>query len=73
MNHKDAQREQVNQLRLLIRKDLQNCNPSATPNFCEMLKTQSGYKKAEGMIINYAITNGVGIGAAIAQLESEMD
>jgi hypothetical protein len=73
MNHKDAQRDQVNQLRLLIRKELQKCNPAATPNFCEMIKTQSGYKKAEGMIITYAITNGVGIGAAIAQLESEMD
>ena len=73
MNHKDAQRDQVNQLRLLIRKELKKCNPSATPNFCEMIKTQSGYKKAESMIISYAITNGVGIGAAIAQLESEMD
>lgn len=73
MNHKDAQRDQVNQLRLLVRKELQKCNPSATPHFCEMIKTQSGYKKAESMIINYTITNGVGIGAAIAQLESEMD
>jgi hypothetical protein len=73
MNHKDAQRDQVNQLRLLIRKQLQSCNPSATPNFCEMVKTQSGYKKAEGLIINYTIANGVGIGSAIAQLESEMD
>lgn len=73
MNQKDAQRDQVSQFRLLIRKQLQKCNPSATPNFCEMIKTQSGYKKAEGLIINYAITNRVGIGAAIAQLESEMD
>ena len=73
MNHKDAQRDQVNQLRLLIRKELQKCNPSATPHFCEMIKTKSGYKKAEGMIINYAIANGLGIGSAIAQLESEMD
>ena len=73
MNHKEAQRDQVNQLRLLIRRELQSCNPSATPNFCEMIKTQSGYKKAESMIITYAITNGVGIGATIAHLESEMD
>lgn len=73
MNHKDSQRDQVNQLRLLIRKELQKCNPSATPNFCEMIKTQSGYKKAESMILSYAITNGVGIGSTIAQLESEMD
>jgi hypothetical protein len=73
MNHKDAQRDQVNQLRLLIRKELQKCNPSATPNFCEMIKFQTGYRKAEGMILNYAIANGVGIGSAIAQLESEMD
>ncbi|WP_017730731.1 hypothetical protein [Nafulsella turpanensis] len=73
MNHKDAQRDQVKQLRLLIRRELQSCNPSATPNFCEMIKTQSGYKKAESMTISYAITNGVGVGAAIAQLESEME
>jgi hypothetical protein len=73
MNHKDTQRDQVNQLRLLIRRELQRCNPSATPNFCEMVKTQSGYKKAESMILTYAITNGVSIGAAIAQLESEID
>ena len=38
-----------------------------------MIKSQSGYKKAEGMIINYAIANRVGIGSAIAQLESEID
>jgi hypothetical protein len=73
MNQKDAQRDQVNQLRLLIRKQLQRCNPSATPNFCEMVKTQSGYKKAESMILTYAITNRVSVGAAIAQLESAMD
>ena len=73
MNHKDAQRDQVNQFRLLIRKELQKCNPLATPHFCEMVKTQSGYKKAEGLIINYAIANGIGIGSAIAQLESEMN
>jgi hypothetical protein len=72
MNHKDAQRDQVNQLRLLIRNQLQNCNLSTMSNFCEMIKTQSGYKKAEGMVINYVITTGVGIGTAVAQLESEM-
>ncbi|ELR71723.1 hypothetical protein C900_02308 [Fulvivirga imtechensis AK7] len=37
-----------------------------------MLSSPQSYKKAESMVLNYAITNEVSIGAAIGHLESEM-
>ncbi|MBL6445691.1 hypothetical protein JMN32_05185 [Fulvivirga sp. 29W222] len=63
---------QVMQLRSMIRVALQHCDRSVTPNFCQMLSSPESYKKAESMVLNYAIKNEVSIGAAISQLESEM-
>ena len=56
----------------MIRVALQHCDKSVTPNFREMLSSPESYRKAESMVLNYAITNEVSIGAAIGHLESEM-
>jgi hypothetical protein len=63
---------QANELRLLVRDALKECNPQVTPNFCRMLETQEGYKKAEDLVINYSIRNQISVSAAIAQLESTL-
>ena len=56
----------------MIRVALQHCDRSVTPNFCEMLKSPEGYRKAESMVLNYALKNTVSVGSAIGHLESEM-
>jgi hypothetical protein len=60
------------QLRIIISEELRKCSPSAYPNFCRMIETREGYRKAEDMIINYALKNQMNIGSAIAQLEMEL-
>lgn len=60
------------ELRIAIKTELQNCSPSVTPKFCDLINTKDGYLKAEDMIINYAIRNQVSISAAIAHLEVEL-
>lgn len=60
------------ELRIAIKKELQNCSPSVTPKFCELIGTKDGYLKAEDMLINYTIRNQVSISAAIAQLEADL-
>lgn len=60
------------ELRLAIRRALVKCSPDSTPRFCEMIKTKQGYRKAEEMIIHYAIKNQTSIGATITHLEMEL-
>ena len=60
-------------LRLAIKKELERCKAGITPKFCEMIKTREGYLKAESMIIDYSIKNQISVGAAIAQLEAELE
>ena len=62
-----------NRLRMKIRSVLSECTPLASPKFCAMIKTKEGYRKAEEMIISYAIKNNVSISASIGHLESELD
>ncbi len=62
----------MQQLRSMIRVALQQCDTVATPNFCEMLHSSEGYRRAESMVLNFALKNKVSIGAAIGHLETEM-
>jgi len=64
--------KQSDELRLLVRDALRECSAEATPNFFEMVKTASGYQKAEDMVINFAVKNQLSVTAAIAQLESTL-
>ena len=64
--------KQSDELRLLVREALNNCSAESTPSFSEMIKTADGYKKAEDMVINFAVRNQITVTAAIAQLESTL-
>lgn len=64
--------KQEKEIRLIVRQELQKCAPSATPKFCQLISTIDGYRKAEVLIIDFAIKNQVSISAAIAHLESEL-
>lgn len=55
----------------LVNEHLQNIHSSSP--FSAMIKTDAGHDKAVDMIIRYAIKNQMSIGAAIGQLESELE
>ena len=62
-------------LRLIVRDKLlgqKERTRAAAPAIWAMIQSPEGYRKAEDMIIRYALTNSVGIGAAIGLLESEL-
>ncbi len=64
---------QQEQLRKIISEHLQSLTKQTYPFFYDMVNgSMDGYQKAEDLIIRYALQNRMSIGAAIAQLESEM-
>ena len=65
--------EVENALRTEVKKQLSTCSHEVTPVLCKMIQSTEGYRKAEEMIIRYALQNQVSIGAAIAQLEVELE
>ena len=65
--------EVENVLRTEVKKQLSTCSHEVTPVLCHMIQSKEGYLKAEAMVIRYAIQNQVSIGAAIAQLEVELE
>lgn len=64
---------QNSQLRILVREALKESTEKGSPNFYNMIQTVDGYKKAEDMIINYALKNQISIFAAIPLLECEFE
>lgn len=61
------------QLRRIVQEHLQSLNRQTYPFFYELANSSAdGYQKAEELIIRYALNTRMSIGAAIAQLESEM-
>lgn len=60
------------QLRKAVLDHLKECNPAHTPKLCAMIASAEGYRKAESMIIDLALSAETSIGAAIAHLESEL-
>ena len=60
------------QLRLKVKEELWDLKQSAYPKFHQMKQSKEGYKKAEELIIEYAIHNQVPISTAIAHLEAEL-
>lgn len=65
-------KKQEDEVRLLVREALKGLTKEGTPNFYNMIQTADGYRKAEDLIINYAVKNIISITAAIAQLESTL-
>lgn len=63
--------DRVSLLKKLIKKQLDQCDYTKWPKVCELQTTTEGYKRIESMIINYAVTEGMPIGSAIALIEQE--
>ncbi len=61
------------ELRIEVRQQMSTCSKEVTPVLCQMIQSKEGYLKAEEMVIRYALQNQVSIGAAIAQLEVELE
>jgi len=61
------------QLRRIVQEHLQSLNQQAYPFFYALVNGgEDGYQKAEELVIRYALSNRMSIGATIAQLESDM-
>lgn len=59
-------------LRNAVKVELDKVTKAGCPEFYKMIQTPDGYRRAEDMVINFAIKNQLSIGAAIGQLENEM-
>jgi len=62
----------LNELRKLIKIELQDCDSNKWPYVCKMQSTPKGYARIEEMIIRYAAKEAMPIGSAIALIEQEM-
>ncbi len=60
------------ELRLEIKRNLDKCNPSATPKVCSRIHAPSGYQNIEAQIIKMMIRDQIGAGACISQIETEL-
>lgn len=67
-----TQQSKLDQLRAAINRALNDCMPTATPNLCELIRTQSGYANAEDMVLTYCLTNRVTPYMAIPEIETEL-
>lgn len=64
---------QQSEIRTLVRSALSHVAEVAYPNFYKMIQTVDGYKKAEDLILNYAIKNQISVSSAIGLLEAELE
>ena len=62
----------LNELKELIREELKDCDDKKWPYVCEMQSTEKGYARIEEMIIRYAAKEAMPIGSAIALIEQEL-
>ncbi len=65
-------RNQIAELKKLIREELKECNSILWPKVCEMQSTEKGLEKIEELIIRNIAEEGMGIGSAIALIEQEL-
>lgn len=61
----------IGRLRQEIKRQLSRCNPEATPHTCRESSTPEGYARIEAAIIAIVAREGVSIGTAIANIESD--
>lgn len=59
-----------NQIETLVNDAFKQMSASKNPYFWSIIQTTDGQKRAMTEIVQYAITNRLSVGAAIAQLES---
>lgn len=65
-------KDNIKELRKLIKIELQDCDAKKWPFVCEMQSTEKGYARIEEMIIRYVAKEAMPIGSAIALIEQEM-
>lgn len=63
--------EILQELRKLIKIELQDCDSERWPVVCRMQSSEAGYAKIEEMIIRYVAKEGMPIGSAVALIEQE--
>ncbi len=61
----------LNELKELIKEELKDCDANKWPFVCEMQSTEKGYARIEEMIIRYVAKEAMPIGSAIALIEQE--
>lgn len=62
----------INELKQLIKIELEDCNSDLWPNVCKLRHAPGGYQKIEDMIIRLVAKEGMLVGAAIAHIEQEL-
>lgn len=67
-----TQQSKLELLRAAINRALNDCMPTATPNFCAMIRTKEGYANAEDMVLTYCLENKTTPYMAIPELETEL-
>ena len=67
-----AMKDDIIELKKLIRIELADCNEEIWPKVCAMQNTPVGYARLEEWIIRYVAKEAMPIGAAIAHLEQEL-
>ncbi len=65
-------KENIQELRKLIKIELEDCNAELWPFVCEMQSTEKGYARIEETIIRLVAKEAMPIGSAIALIEQEM-
>ena len=63
----------LNELKTLIKAELDLCNQAKTPTICAMSENAEQYPKLEKMIIDRIKIEGKTIGAAIVSIEREFN
>ena len=67
------QQTQLQRLRLAIRKELDKCDKSITPNLCALIADPKGYADIQDIILRRVLTNKVTPYVVIGELESEQN
>ena len=63
----------INELKTLIKAELDLCNPAKTPTVCSMAANVEQYPKLENMIIDRIKIEAKTIGQAIVSIEREFN
>lgn len=63
----------LEKLKQLISRELAGIDAAAMPNLSELVASEAGRKRAEDWIIRLASKDGMPVGAAMAQIEAELE
>ncbi|MCB9448661.1 MAG: hypothetical protein H6585_09990 [Flavobacteriales bacterium] len=61
----------INELKQLIKIELDTCSSRMWPHVCQLKQTPEGYKRIEDMVIRLVAKEAMLVGSAIALIEQE--